>query len=71
MQKQQLLVFIRLDNFLEWSGLLGNLDVLPAGGPGLSYLQLALVESLTLHLPLDLKTSNSVLVLPANLRELG
>ena len=61
---------IGLDNFLEGSDLLRNLGILHAGSPGLGHLQLALVESLTLHLPLDLKGGNNVLVLPANL-ELG
>merc|ERR1719447_1096003 len=64
---EKLLVSIGLDHFLEGSNLLGNLGVLHAGSPGLGDLQLALVESLALHLPLSLKSSNNVLVLPANL----
>ena len=68
---EELLVSIGLDNFLEGSDLLGDLGVLHAGSPGLGHLQLALVESLSLHLPLDLKSGNNVLVLPANLRELS
>merc|ERR1719295_1117523 len=64
---EKLLVSIGLDHFLEGSNLLGNLGVLHAGSPGLGNLQLALVESLALHLPLSLKSSNNVLVLPANL----
>ena len=59
---------IGLDNFLEGSNLLGDLGVLHAGGPGLGNLQLALVEGLALHLPLSLKSSDDVLVLPANLQ---
>ena len=59
---------IGLDNFLEGSNLLGDLGVLHAGGPGLGNLELALVEGLALHLPLSLKSSDDVLVLPANLQ---
>ena len=59
---------IGLDNFLERRDLLGNLGILHAGGPGLGDLQLALVEGLALHLPLSLKSSDDVLVLPANLQ---
>merc|ERR1712007_419124 len=58
---------IGLDNFLEGSNLLGDLGVLHAGGPGLGNLELALVEGLTLHLPLGLKRGHDVLVLPADL----
>ena len=68
---EKLLVSIGLDHFLEGSNLLGNLGVLHAGSPGLGHLQLALVESLALHLPLSLKSGNNVLVLPANLKDHG
>ena len=62
---------IGLNHFLEGSNLLGDLGVLHAGGPGLGDLQLALVESLTLDLPLRLKCGNDILVLPANLKDHG
>jgi len=62
-----LLMSVRLDDLLEGSDLLGDLGVLEAGGASLSHLQLALVEGLTLHLPLGLKSGNDVLVLPPHL----
>ena len=58
---------IRLDDLLVRSDGLGNLSVLKAGVPGLSNFELALVERLSLDLPLGFKSSNDVLVLPADL----
>jgi len=58
---------ISLDDLLEGSDLLGHLGVLQARGTSLCNLQLALVESLSLNLPLGLEGSNDVLVLPADL----
>ena len=58
---------IRLDDLLVRSDGLSNLSVLHAGIPGLSNFELALVERLFLILPLGFKTSNDVLVIPANL----
>ncbi len=66
-QYMVLLVAERLDDLLVCGNPLGNLGVLENGGLGLGHLQLALVEGLTLHLPLGLQGGHNVLVLPANL----
>jgi len=58
---------ISLNDLLVRSDLLGHLGVLKAGSSGFSNLQLALVESFTLNLPLSFKSSDNVLVLPADL----
>ena len=60
---------IRLDDLLVRSDGLGNLGVLHAGVSGLGNLNLALVERLSLDLPLGFKSSNNVLVLPPDLRK--
>ncbi len=62
-----LLVAERLDDLLVCGNPLGDLGVLENGGLGLGHLQLALVEGLTLYLPLGLQGGHNVLVLPANL----
>jgi hypothetical protein len=62
-----LLVAEGLDDLLMDSDPLGDLGILEDGLLGLGHLQLALVEGLTLHLPLGLQSGHDVLVLPAHL----
>ena len=61
-------VSVRLDDFLVWGEPLGQLGILHGQLLRLLNLTLALVERLSLHLPLGLQGGHDVLVLPANLR---
>ena len=58
---------VRFDDLLVGSDLLDNLGILHAVGSGLCNLQLAFVESFSLHLPLCLQGCHNVLVLPTDL----
>merc|ERR1712217_788397 len=60
-----LLMSVGLDDLLVGSDSLCDLGVLDKGSLGLGNLNLRLVKSFSLHLPLGLKGGNNVLVLPA------
>ena len=62
-------VSVRLDDFLVWGEPLGQLGIPHGQLLRLLNLTLALVERLSLHLPLGLQGGHDVLVLPANLGE--
>ena len=60
---------VGLDDLLVGSDSLRDLGVLDKGSLGLGNLNLRLVKSFSLHLPLGLKGGNNVLVLPADLKK--